>query len=145
MSRKAISWKTKYAAALRLIGVIPYEHAKAMHEDQMIALFEAHHDIQHGLTANDHHSNITPMLRPEHKARFAADNRAVKKTKKIERKHAEHKNRMAAPQHMAAPEPERRPKARIANRPFPKRPETRRSHLAAAGRIPQPPRRTGHE
>lgn len=103
MTRRAyISFKTKYAAALRIIGGIPYLHAKAMHEDQLISLFDYHHDIQHGLKPNDpminHHSNGTPMLRPEHKARFARDNAAVKKVTRLNRASDAAVNRLLAKQ-----------------------------------------------
>jgi hypothetical protein len=108
MSRRGyISFRTKYAAALRIIGGISYEHAKAMHEEQMISLFQVNHDIQHGVKPIDEHWNLTPMLRPEHKDRFAEDNRVVKKVVRIERANNAAVSRLLA-RDPSEPAPDRR-------------------------------------
>jgi len=85
-------WKTRYAVALCAIGYIPPEHFALMHVDQVISLFQVNHDIQHGIVVNDHFSNLTPMFKAEHAARFRKDNAVVKKVTRILRKAAERKN-----------------------------------------------------
>lgn len=85
MSRDHISWKTKYAAALRLIGNIDYDHAKQMHEDQIISLFQVDHGILHAIDPINDHWNLTPRLRPEHKDKSRRDTGIVAKVKRIER------------------------------------------------------------
>jgi hypothetical protein len=91
--RRHIGWRTKYAAALLKLRDVPYEHAKLMHEDQIISLYQVHHNRQHAIDKDapldgidvDHFSNLEPMLRPEHKDRFPRDNAAAKKVTRIVR------------------------------------------------------------
>lgn len=85
-------WKYRYALTLSLIGGIPPEHFALMHIDQIISLFQVNHDIQHGIKVVNHFSNLTPMLKAEHAARFRKDNAVVKKVARILRKAAERKN-----------------------------------------------------
>jgi hypothetical protein len=94
--RRKISFKTKYAAALLKLGDVPYEHAKLMHEDQIISLYDVHHNKLHATDQDDHFSNIEPMLRPEHKARFAKDNAAAKRATRLARVSAEASRRLLA-------------------------------------------------
>lgn len=106
MTRRGhISWKTKYAAALRLVGDIPYSHAKLMHEDQIISLFEVAHGILHAVDPIDEHWNLTPMLKSEHKADFAKDNTAAKKVTRMIRANDAAVNRLLAKATGEAPAP----------------------------------------
>lgn len=83
MSKRAhISFKTKYAAALRLVGDIPYLHAKLMHEDQIISLFSVDHGILHAIDPIDEHWNLTPTLRGPHKEKSRKDTGIVAKVKR---------------------------------------------------------------
>lgn len=89
--RKAISWKTKYAAALLKLGDVEYPHAKQMHEDQIISLYHVHHNIHHADGGADEYWNIEPMLIAPHKERTAKiDVPTIAKNKRIRRKAAAH-------------------------------------------------------
>jgi hypothetical protein len=105
-ARAHISWKTKYACALLKLGDVPYEHAKQIHQDQIISLYEVHHNKLHALQPDNHFSNLEPLLRPEHKARFPKDNAAAKKITRIARVTAEASRRLLA-KHQGEPAPER--------------------------------------
>lgn len=88
MNRRAhISFKTLYASALRIVGEIPYDHAKLMHEDQIISLFSPDHGILHAIEPIDEHWNLTPTFRGPHKEKSRKDTRIVAKVKRTEEKH----------------------------------------------------------
>lgn len=88
MTRRAhIGWKTKYAAALLKLGDVPYEHAKEMHQDQIISLYDVHHNIRHALGGGIHFSNLEPMLRAPHRAISRKDNTTIAHVKQLNRDH----------------------------------------------------------
>lgn len=93
-ARRHISWKTKYAACLRELLEIPYEHAKLMHEDQVISLGRVDHGILHAVEPIDDHWNLTPRPLKEHAEKSRRDTGIVAKVKRIELDHQEHKARM---------------------------------------------------
>lgn len=82
--RKHISFKTKLAAALRELFKIPYEHAKLLHEDQILSLVQYDHNVLHAIEVNDHHSNLTPILIAPHREKSKKDTSTVAKVKRIE-------------------------------------------------------------
>jgi hypothetical protein len=95
MSRRAhISLRTYLAAALRVVGGIPYDHAKLMHEDQIISLFDFDHGILHGVEPIDDHWNLTPVFKAPHREKSRKDTSTVAKVKRLER--AEALRKMAA-------------------------------------------------
>jgi hypothetical protein len=74
--RRKISLKEKLASALcemmrpdesgKLVRIIPYAHQKMMTADQVVSLFEWHHNILHAHDGVDEHWNIEPMTIAEH-------------------------------------------------------------------------------
>lgn len=82
--RAHISWKTKYAAALLALGHVPYDHAKQMHEDQIIALYQVDHGILHAFGGADHFSNLTPRLIAEHRHKSKGDKKITSKAVRID-------------------------------------------------------------
>ena len=113
MAKRAhISLKTKLAATLLQLGevvardggsiawepFVPYEHAKQMTADQIISLYEFHHNIRHAEDGSIHFSNLEPMLRSAHRKRTAEiDVPAIAKGKRIRRKEDEHKAQRVVP------------------------------------------------
>lgn len=81
--RGYISWKTKYASALLLLGHVPYEHAKQMHEDQIISLYQVDHGILHAFDGCDDYWNLTPRLIAEHRVKSKADKKITSKAARI--------------------------------------------------------------
>jgi hypothetical protein len=105
MSKARIPTKVKWAAALlairhevdgRLVPCISYAEAKTLTADQIIARFDHHHVILEHFGGVTEPWNIQPMLRPEHRKRTAKlDVPAIAKGKRITKKEAAHKARMA--------------------------------------------------
>jgi hypothetical protein len=71
MRRTHISTTTKLASALLARGDVPYEHAKMMHEDHIIELYQWHHNKPHSEEGGDHFSNLEPMLIAAHREQTA--------------------------------------------------------------------------
>lgn len=121
MSRRAhISDRTRLAAALRELGAIPYEHAKLIHEDQIISLFEFDHGILHGVEPIDDHWNLTPRFRVQVREKNRRDTSTVAKVKRLERAIVEAQARLLAKATGDPPPEPRRRKAKIKSRGFPK-------------------------
>jgi hypothetical protein len=81
--------------ATALSCLLSYEERTALRRakvsaESVIALFEMHHIRHHALNADDPEvdawHNLHPMLREDHKARFAQDAAAIAKVKRIRRK-----------------------------------------------------------
>lgn len=117
MTRKHIGLKTKLAATLRELFRIPYDHAKLMSEDQVIALAHFDHAIYHAQGGGDDHHNLTPMLIAGHREKTAKiDIPQIAKTKRLSKEHEEFQRRILTPR-------DERPKKKrsIPSRPFPSR------------------------
>jgi len=82
-TRAHIPLKTLLASALRALGHVPYEHAKLMTADQIISLYQWHHNILHSTEPINEFWNIEPMLIAEHRRRFPIDAAAAAKIKRI--------------------------------------------------------------
>lgn len=100
--RGYISLKDKLAAALRELFHIPYEHAKAMSVDQVLSLVQWQHIHYHAQNKDepwvDEHWNIEPLLIKAHREVTATkDITQIAKTKRIEREHAEFRQRLLTP------------------------------------------------
>jgi hypothetical protein len=124
--RKAISDRTKLAAALLALQDVPYEHAKLMTADQIISLYQFDHGIHHAIDPIDEPWNLTPRLIAPHKIKTKADVASIAKTKRIERKQAEHLERMKptwGTPLVPWPWPK---KTKIQSRGFPKKPKRRK-------------------
>lgn len=94
-ARKHISRNTQLAAALREVLGIPHEHAKKMHEDQLISLGELHHIKRYENEPDNHHSNLDWMLRSVHREQTAKiDIPEIAKGKRITQAEFEHKMRL---------------------------------------------------
>jgi hypothetical protein len=86
MTRRAhIPDKTKLASALLALGLIDYEHAKAMGRDNFLSLFQFDHGILHGVEVNNEFWNLTPRLILEHREKSGKDTGIVAKVKRISR------------------------------------------------------------
>ena len=98
MKRKAISWKTKCAAAVldaqlvrERFGLYPhrwYDDAKRMTEDQFLSLFQWDHNILHAThdENRDMFWNLTPLLIKEHREKTKVDAKVIAKSKRIRAK-----------------------------------------------------------
>jgi len=86
------------ASALLALGDIPHEHAKQMTAEQIISLYQFdHHPNRKRDGGPDEPWNLTPRLIQAHRWKTATvDAPAMAKDKRIARKQAEHKARMAA-------------------------------------------------
>lgn len=99
-----IPLKEKLAAVLRdlmvevdgkLVRAIPYDVAKGMTADEVIAKFHFDHGIYHVLDGPGEHWNLTPRLVGEHREKTAEiDIPAIAKTKRIAKKEAAFRERM---------------------------------------------------
>jgi hypothetical protein len=94
VKRAKISDRTKLASALLAIGLIDYDHAKAMGRENFLSLFHFDHGILHGVEVNDEFWNLTPRLIPPHREKSRKDTSTVAKVKRLER--AEALRKMAA-------------------------------------------------
>jgi hypothetical protein len=102
VKRKHISDRTHLAAALLALGDVPYEHAKQMHEDQIISLYQFDHGVLHadkdddmlrllGLWHIDHFSNLTPRLIREHREKTKRDVKTIAKGKRLRQQQFVHR------------------------------------------------------
>ena len=131
-ARKAIPLKVKLAAALthmlredetgKLVPIISREDAKRMSEDDVLAVFEWDHIHPVALGGDNHHSNLSPLPKADHRAKTAkADIPRIAKVKRITRSQDEFRARLLAKDTgEPAPEPRKR-KVKIPSRPFPKK------------------------
>src|SRR5262245_31547626 len=99
MSRKHISWKTKCAAAtwelqrlryslafikgIRMPMYVPYNDALEMTDDQLLSLFEWHHNKYYSFEGGDHFTNLEPLPIKEHRRRTKEDAKVIAKSKRI--------------------------------------------------------------
>jgi hypothetical protein len=97
MSRKRISDRTKLAAALLARGDVPYDHAKLMHEDQLISLYQFDHGILHETEHEDRDKfwNIAPLLIRTHRAKTKLDLRAIAKSRRLRKAHEQFRKSFA--------------------------------------------------
>lgn len=115
MIRKHIGLKTKLAATLRELFRIPYDHAKLMSEDQVIALAHFDHVVYHAQDGGDDHHNLTPMLIADHREKTAKiDIPQIAKTKRITKAHEQFRQRLLTPRDQRTPRT-----SRWGKRPFP--------------------------
>lgn len=121
VSRRAhISDRTRLASALLALGLVEYEHAKAMGRENFLSLFHFDHGILHGVEVNDEFWNLTPRLIPPHREKSKADTGIVAKVKRMARATSEAQARLLAKATgQDAPEPRRR-KVKIKSRGFQK-------------------------
>lgn len=113
--RKTISLRTKLAATLLRLGDVPYEHAKLLHEDQIISLYHFDHGILHAVEVNDLFWNLTPRLIAPHKEKSKKDTSTVAKVKRLEKTWSEFTRAMTDGR-----KPQKRPsKTRWPKRSFP--------------------------
>lgn len=130
MSRAHISLKVKLAAALlqmvratsdgRFVKIIPFEQAKRMTADEIIALFHFdHYPIPHAQGGPDEPWNLDPILVEGHREKTAKiDIPQIAKTKRISREQEEFRRRMLTPRDERPPK-----KSRWGSRPFNRRPK----------------------
>lgn len=117
-----------------LVPIIPYEDAKRMSADQIISLFHFDHGVLHAIEAVDEPWNLTPRVIPEHREKTKSDVTKIAKSKRIQKKHAEHRARVRPPGACVEDEQEStrngtlaRPRSnwpkgrKIQSRPFPKK------------------------
>lgn len=81
--RAHIGLQTKLASALLALGHVPYEHAKLMSPQQIISLYQFHHNILHSTVPVDEFWNLAPLLIGEHRARFHQDAAVAAKIKRL--------------------------------------------------------------
>lgn len=81
--RAHINLTTKLASALLALGHIPYSHAKLMSAEQIISLYQFHHNILHSTVPINEPWNIEPMLYVEHRKRFPIDAAVAAKIKRL--------------------------------------------------------------
>lgn len=128
--RAKIGDRTKLAAALLALGVIPYEDAKAMGETNFLSLFQFdHYPIRKTDGGSDEFWNLQPLTIMAHRGKTSKiDVPAIAKTKRIIAGTAIHEALMAskagdyegAAKILAtAPKPKRGGR-KIASRPFAK-------------------------
>jgi hypothetical protein len=81
--RAHISMQTKLASALLKLADVPYEHAKLMSPQQIISLYQFHHNILHSTVPVDEFWNLEPLLIGEHRGRFQQDAAVAAKIKRL--------------------------------------------------------------
>jgi hypothetical protein len=128
MKRKAISLKTKLAAALACL--LPQDERDRLRakgsEDDVISLFHFDHIIPHADNGSDCWFNLDPLLVDAHREKTAkVDVPRIAKGKRIRRKEAEHHQRMReimadVMADIIPPDTQKRPRrrSRIPSRPF---------------------------
>ena len=125
MKRKHISLKTKLASTLLALGHVPYDDAKRMTAEQIIAHYEWDHGILHALGGTDDWWTLKPMMVAEHRQKSRKDTAAVAKVKRLEKK----REQAAILAGIVTREIESKRKwvsRKIPSRPFPKKPKKRR-------------------
>lgn len=84
--RKTPTLKTKLAAALVLLGEIPYAQAQQMTADQVLSLFQWDHGIYHVWEGSDDFWNLEPMFIRTHRAKTKRDVKIIAKVRKAEKR-----------------------------------------------------------
>lgn len=109
MKRGHINLTTKLASALltmkrvdengQLVPIISYEESKGMTPEQIISRFEfQHYPIPHSQGGPDHHSNLMPMEKVEHRRVTAkVDIPQIAKTKRVSAKEEEFRRKILTP------------------------------------------------
>lgn len=118
MTRKAPTLKTKLAAALLQIKdhngrpLIEWEHAKLMHAEQILMLFQwDHYPIRHEAGGPAEPWNLVPRFTPEHRIKTAKiDIPEIAKIKRVSKAEAEFRQRLLTPQPDREPRKSRWPK-----------------------------------
>lgn len=124
MSRRDhIPLKVKLAAALCVIGEIPYLHAKRMTPEQVLSLFQWDHwPFPKGKPYNgpDAHWNLSPRLIKAHREKTATvDQPLFAKTRRVTAENEEFRRKMLAKAGQpTAPAPRSKPKRKIKSRGF---------------------------
>lgn len=113
MKRAHIGLKTKLASALLALGDIPYEHAKSMTEENILALYQWDHGILYSIDPNDAYWNLRPTLIAPHREKSRKDTSISAKVKRLSKQQEEFQRKLLAP----TPKDER-PKSKWASRPF---------------------------
>jgi hypothetical protein len=92
MKRKHISHKTARASLIVQCGLIPYDHAKLMTEDQIISLTHIDHNILHSSEHEDRDKfwNFTHRLIKEHREKTKLDAKIIAKSRRIRKKWQKH-------------------------------------------------------
>jgi hypothetical protein len=104
MTRKKPNRTEQLASALLARGEIPYDDAKLMTADQLISLYEWHHNDRVAEGGSSHFSNLEPMLRAEHRERTRKiDVPGIAKNKQITAAHEAFRRRMLAKEPSAKP------------------------------------------
>ena len=88
--RKHISWKTRCASLIIQCGLIPYDAAKLMTEDQVLSLFHVDHNILHetGHEDRDKFWNLTHVYIKAHREKTKQDAKIIAKSRRILKKNA---------------------------------------------------------
>lgn len=125
MKRKYIPLKQKLAAALT--HLLPMDiRSSGKTADEIISMFDFHHEVFHVHEGADTWTNLTPMLRQDHRERTKRDLATIAKGKRIQKKEAAHKARMSHPMGLPpikveVPWRTWNSKRKIPSRPFPKK------------------------
>ena len=98
----------------------------------IISFFEMDHNVLHSLGGSDEWWNLTPMIKPEHRAKSRGDTSIAAKVKRVSSAHDEHKRRMSN-KLLPAPPAREKPKAKIQSRGFPK--NAKRSQIKKVRRV----------
>ena len=119
-TRDYIPYGERLAATLACL--LPQEQRDALRADKVgsqfiLNLFQFDHIVLHAQGGSDLWWNLDPKLTPEHREKSKRDTAIVAKSKRLVRKEAAHRARLAAPWAMEAVKWER-PKRRIPSRPF---------------------------
>lgn len=94
--RKYIPLKTKLAAALIELFKLPREQARHWTPEYVLGLVDWNHIVLHAWTEDDHHANLEPLLRLDHRATVPGAIKAAAKTRRITKKEEEFRRRLLA-------------------------------------------------
>lgn len=88
IKRKHISLKTRCASLIIQCGLIPYDDAKLMTDDQILSLTEIDHNVLHetGHPNRDRAYNLTHMLIKAHREKTKQDAKVIAKGRRIRAK-----------------------------------------------------------
>jgi hypothetical protein len=135
MTSRPPTLREKLASALLIIADlrsdgIPFDVARDMTADQILSLFQWHHENRRANGGSNHPTNLTPLWIKSHRERTAIiDKPAIDKGKRLASAHEKHAQTMRA-KILGGPKPRevvkfRWPKGReIPSRPFPKKAKT---------------------
>lgn len=118
--RDYIALKVQLAAALAQLASIPHEHRKSMTADQVISLFERHHDpIAKGIDGCDEHWNIQWTLILAHSIITNTETKPlVARAKRISKSTEEFRQRLLVKGGLAEPVEPAKPKRKWGSRPM---------------------------